>query len=184
VLPPINITAKRPRPRAKPTARAATTADVPPAASAGPQQTPAAPPSGAPNVAAGPAAAPGMASQMAVTGDELNARPVTRPGEIVEAAPGLIATQHSGEGKANQYFPRGYNLDHGTDLAITVDDMPINMRTHAHGQGYADLNFLMRRPSTRWTSAKARISPMLAISARSARSASASSMPRRRTWRR
>jgi outer membrane receptor protein involved in Fe transport len=52
-------------------------------------------------------------------------------------------TQHSGEGKANQYFLRGYNLDHGTDLAVTVDDMPINMRTHAHGQGYSDLNFLM-----------------------------------------
>jgi outer membrane receptor protein involved in Fe transport len=84
-----------------------------------------------------------MASQMTVTGADLNARPVTRPGEIVEAAPGLIVTQHSGEGKANQYFLRGYNLDHGTDLAITVDDMPINMRTHAHGQGYADLNFLM-----------------------------------------
>src|SRR5262249_1534467 len=52
-------------------------------------------------------------------------------------------TQHSGEGKANQYFLRGFNLDHGTDLAITVDGMPVNMRTHAHGQGYADLNFLI-----------------------------------------
>jgi TonB-dependent Receptor Plug Domain len=83
---------------------------------------------------AGPATAPSMASQMTVTGADLNARPVTRPGEIVEAAPGLIVTQHSGEGKANQYFLRGYNLDHGTDLAVTVDDMPINMRTHAHGQ--------------------------------------------------
>ena len=84
-----------------------------------------------------------MASQMTVTGEELNARPVTRPGEILEAVPGLIVTQHSGEGKANQYFLRGYNLDHGTDLAIWVDDVPINMRTHAHGQGYADLNWLM-----------------------------------------
>jgi len=73
----------------------------------------------------------------------LNERPVTRPGEVLEAAPGLIVTQHSGEGKANQYFLRGYNLDHGTDMAITVDDMPVNMRTHAHGQGYADLNWLM-----------------------------------------
>jgi hypothetical protein len=80
---------------------------------------------------------------MTVTGDDLNARPVTRPGEILEAAPGLSVTQHSGEGKANQYFLRGFNLDHGTDIAISVDDMPINMRTHAHGQGYADLNFLM-----------------------------------------
>ena len=84
-----------------------------------------------------------MASQMTVTGEELNARPVTRPGEILEAVPGLIVTQHSGEGKANQYFLRGYNLDHGTDMAIWVDDVPINMRTHAHGQGYSDLNWLM-----------------------------------------
>ncbi len=104
---------------------------------------PSAPVSGAPNVASGPTAPPNFASQMTVTGDDLNARPVTRPGEILEAAPGLIVTQHSGEGKANQYFLRGYNLDHGTDLAITVDDMPINMRTHAHGQGYSDLNWLM-----------------------------------------
>jgi outer membrane receptor for ferrienterochelin and colicin len=84
-----------------------------------------------------------MASQMTLTGDEVNARPVTRPGEILEAVPGLIVTQHSGEGKANQYFLRGYNLDHGTDMAIWVDDVPVNMRTHAHGQGYADLNWLM-----------------------------------------
>jgi outer membrane receptor protein involved in Fe transport len=84
-----------------------------------------------------------MASQMVVTGQELNARPVTRPGEVLEAVPGLIVTQHSGEGKANQYFLRGYNLDHGTDMAIWVDDVPVNMRTHAHGQGYADLNWLM-----------------------------------------
>ncbi len=98
---------------------------------------------GAPNVGQGPVAAPGMASQMTFTGEDLNARPVTRPGEMLEAAPGLIVTQHSGEGKANQYFLRGYNLDHGTDMAIWVDDMPINMRTHAHGQGYSDLNWLM-----------------------------------------
>ena len=69
--------------------------------------------------------------------------PFTRPGEALEAVPGLIVTQHSGEGKANQYFLRGYNLDHGTDLAITVDGVPVNMRTHAHGQGYADLNWLI-----------------------------------------
>ena len=104
---------------------------------------PAEAPSGAPNVATGPVGQPNMASQMTVTGEELNARPVTRPGEMLEAVPGLIVTQHSGEGKANQYFLRGYNLDHGTDLAICVDDVPVNMRTHAHGQGYADLNWLM-----------------------------------------
>ena len=62
---------------------------------------------------------------------------------MLEATPGLIVTQHTGEGKANQYFLRGFNLDHGTDLAITVDGMPVNMRTHGHGQGYADINFLI-----------------------------------------
>jgi outer membrane receptor protein involved in Fe transport len=85
----------------------------------------------------------GMASEITVSGEEINARPFTRPGEALEAVPGLIVTQHSGEGKANQYFLRGYNLDHGTDLAITVDGVPVNMRTHAHGQGYADLNWLI-----------------------------------------
>jgi outer membrane receptor protein involved in Fe transport len=111
-------------------------------ASNGPAQ-PAVIPSGAPNVASGPSGPPSMASQMTITGEEINARPVARPGEILEAVPGLIVTQHSGEGKANQYFLRGYNLDHGTDMAIWVDDVPANMRTHAHGQGYADLNWLM-----------------------------------------
>ena len=57
--------------------------------------------------------------------------------------PGLIVTQHSGEGKANQYFLRGFNLDHGTDIDIMLDDMPVNLRTHGHGQGYADLNFMI-----------------------------------------
>ena len=83
------------------------------------------------------------ASAGIVSGAQVNSRPVTRPGEVLEAVPGLIVTQHSGEGKANQYFLRGFNLDHGTDIAITVDGMPVNMRTHAHGQGYADLNFLI-----------------------------------------
>ncbi len=101
------------------------------------------PASGAANVAAGIVAPPAMASQLTFTGEEINSRPVTRPGEVLEADPGLIVTQHSGEGKANQYFLRGYNLDHGTDMAIWVDDVPINLRTHAHGQGYSDLNWLM-----------------------------------------
>lgn len=95
------------------------------------------------SVVAPPAAPPAAASEMRVSAEELLARPVTRPGEILEAAPGLVVTQHSGEGKANQYFLRGFNLDHGTDLAITLDGMPVNMRSHAHGQGYADLNFLI-----------------------------------------
>ena len=94
-------------------------------------------------VASGPAVAPSMASETTISGEDVRARPVARPGELLEAVPGLIVTQHSGEGKANQYFLRGYNLDHGTDLAIYVDDVPVNMRTHAHGQGYADLNWLI-----------------------------------------
>ncbi|WP_050404314.1 TonB-dependent receptor [Bradyrhizobium embrapense] len=86
---------------------------------------------------------PTAASERQISGEEVNARPVSRVGEVLEAVPGLIVTQHSGEGKANQYFLRGFNLDHGTDLAITVDGMPVNMPTHGHGQGYADINFLI-----------------------------------------
>jgi hypothetical protein len=133
----------RPKPRAKREAHQRTIAALraPPASA---HVAPAAAaPSGAPNVAAGPSAPQSMASEVRVTGEEINARPAMRPGEVLEAVPGLIVTQHSGEGKANQYFLRGYNLDHGTDLALYVDDVPVNMRTHAHGQGYADLNWLM-----------------------------------------
>lgn len=70
-------------------------------------------------------------------------RPLSRVGELVENVPGVIATQHSGTGKANQYFLRGFNLDHGTDFAGYVDGAPVNMRSHGHGQGYLDLNFLI-----------------------------------------
>jgi hypothetical protein len=83
------------------------------------------------------------ASAGIISGAQLNSRPITRPGEVLEEVPGLIVTQHSGEGKANQFFLRGFNLDHGTDIAITVDGMPVNMRTNAHAQGYADINFLI-----------------------------------------
>src|SRR5690348_15132953 len=83
------------------------------------------------------------ASQGYVTPQLIEARPMLRPGEVLEYVPGVIITQHSGEGKANQYFLRGFNLDHGTDFATTVDHMPVNMPTHAHGQGYSDLNFLI-----------------------------------------
>jgi outer membrane receptor protein involved in Fe transport len=83
------------------------------------------------------------ASAGAVTYKRVESRPLSRPGEVMELVPGLIISQHSGEGKANQYYLRGYNLDHGTDFAITLDGMPVNMRTHAHGQGYADINFLI-----------------------------------------
>ena len=86
---------------------------------------------------------PAAASAVTISGTDVNARPFARPGEALEAVPGLIVTQHSGEGKANQYFLRGFNLDHGTDLAISVDGMPVNMPTHGHGQGYADINFMI-----------------------------------------
>jgi outer membrane cobalamin receptor len=77
------------------------------------------------------------------TQQQLQNRIAYSPGELLEAAPGLVVTQHSGEGKANQYFLRGFNLDHGTDLRTTLDDMPVNQRSHAHGQGWTDLNFLI-----------------------------------------
>jgi hypothetical protein len=67
-------------------------------------------------------------------------RPLLRPGEVAEVIPGLVVTQHSGSGKANQYFMRGFNLDHGTDFSVSLDGVPLNLRTHAHGQGYLDLN--------------------------------------------
>ena len=82
------------------------------------------------------------ASQGTASGEELRARPLLRRGEVLEAIPGMIITQHAGGGKANQYFLRGYNLDHGTDFATSLEGMPLNMRTHAHGQGYTDLNLL------------------------------------------
>jgi hypothetical protein len=82
-------------------------------------------------------------SQGIVGMDELSARPFLRRGELLEVIPGVVITQHSGDGKANQYFLRGFNLDHGTDFSIGVDGMPVNLRSHAHGQGYADLNFII-----------------------------------------
>lgn len=83
------------------------------------------------------------ASEGAVERESYQSRPKLRPGDIVEAVPGVVATQHSGDGKANQYFLRGFNLDHGTDFAMWVGGMPVNMPTHGHGQGWADLNFLI-----------------------------------------
>ena len=74
---------------------------------------------------------------------EIKIRPLLRSGDILEFVPGMVVTQHSGTGKANQYFLRGFNLDHGTDFATYIDGMPVNMRTHGHGQGYTDLNFII-----------------------------------------
>ena len=83
------------------------------------------------------------ASQGYITPKLIETKPLLRPGEVLEYIPGVIVTQHSGDGKANQFFLRGFNLDHGTDFHTTVAGMPVNMPTHGHGQGYSDLNFMI-----------------------------------------
>ncbi len=83
------------------------------------------------------------ASSGVVTASEIEDRPVARPGDVAERVPGVVVSQHSGEGKANQYYVRGFNIDHGTDLALSVAGMPVNLPTNGHGQGYADLNFVI-----------------------------------------
>lgn len=85
----------------------------------------------------------GAASQGTVGMAELESRTLSRPGEVLEMVPGVIITQHSGAGKANQFFLRGFNLDHGTDFATSVNGVPVNLPTHGHGQGYTDLNFMI-----------------------------------------
>jgi len=80
------------------------------------------------------------ATQGTVGASEIQDRPILRSGEVLETVPGLIITQHAGGGKANQYFLRGFNLDHGTDLATFLDGMPLNLPSHAHGEGYSDMN--------------------------------------------
>ena len=79
-------------------------------------------------------------TQGTVGAKEIQDRPILRSGEVLETIPGLIITQHAGGGKANQYFLRGFNLDHGTDIAISLDGMPLNLPSHAHGEGYSDMN--------------------------------------------
>jgi outer membrane receptor protein involved in Fe transport len=83
------------------------------------------------------------ASQGKITKEELRLRPAYRVGELLESVPGLVVTVHSGEGKSNQFLARGFNLDHGTDIANFIDDIPINRPTDTHGEGYSDLNFLI-----------------------------------------
>src|SRR5581483_552215 len=80
------------------------------------------------------------ASQGTTGAAQLADRPLLRSGELLETVPGVIVTQHAGGGKANQYFVRGFNLDHGTDFAVFLDSMPLNLPSHAHGEGYADMN--------------------------------------------
>lgn len=83
------------------------------------------------------------ANQGTISANQLASRPMLRSGEILESVPGVIITQHAGGGKANQYFLRGFNLDHGTDFATSLDGMPLNLPTHAHGQGYTDMNLVI-----------------------------------------
>ena len=83
------------------------------------------------------------ASEGSVGGADLLIRPLLRVAELLEAVPGMVAVQHSGSGKANQYFLRGFNLDHGTDFTTYIDGVPWNLRSHGHGQGYLDVNGLL-----------------------------------------
>jgi len=133
-LPTITVSAPPPPKRNPP---------LPPSQPAAAPAPPSSYDTGAPNVAGGPTVAPSMASEMTISGADLNSRPFTRPGEVLEAVPGLAVVMHADAGKANQYYLRGWNLDHGTDLATFWDDIPINLPTHAHGQGYTDLNWLI-----------------------------------------
>ena len=80
------------------------------------------------------------ASQGTTGQEQLSDRPILRSGEVLETVPGVMITQHAGGGKANQYFLRGFNLDHGTDFAVFLDNMPLNLPSHAHGEGYSDMN--------------------------------------------
>src|SRR5882762_4875617 len=82
-------------------------------------------------------------SELLIPGKDFELLPHGRPADVLRLVPGLIMSQHQGGGKAEQYMLRGFDADHGTDVALFVDGMPVNLRTHAHGQGYADLHFLI-----------------------------------------
>ena len=119
------------------------------------------------------------ASAGMIAGARLNSRPITRPGEVLEAVPGLIVTQHSGEGKANQFFLRGFNLDHGTDIAIYLDGMPVNMRTHGPRPGLCRHQFPDPRTRRRVRVPKGPYFAARATSPRPARCGSTTSTPSR-----
>ena len=104
------------------------------------------------------------ASQGQIRSELLKSRPALRPGKLLEFVPGMIVAQHSGDGKANQYFLRGFNLDHGTDFAPMVNGMPANMPTHAMGRPYTDLNFVIPEPVDRIDYRKGLTSRAMAMS--------------------
>src|SRR4029450_2575933 len=82
-------------------------------------------------------------SEMLIPGRDFELRPQGRPADVLRYVPGLILGQHQGGGKSEQYILRGFDADHGTDVALFVDGLPINLRSHAHGQGYADQHFVI-----------------------------------------
>jgi hypothetical protein len=109
------------------------------------------------------------ATQGTVGQKELEDRPILRSGEVLETVPGVIITQHAGGGKANQYFLRGFNLDHGTDFAVFLDGMPLNLPSHAHGEGYSDMNVVIQELVQRVNYEKGPITPTSAITAQPVR---------------
>ncbi|RTY85973.1 TonB-dependent receptor [Flavobacterium sp. RSP15] len=86
---------------------------------------------------------PKLSAMNVISKIDLETTPVNSSQEILRKVPGLFIGQHAGGGKAEQIFLRGFDIDHGTDIAISVDGMPVNMVSHAHGQGYADLHFVI-----------------------------------------
>ena len=109
------------------------------------------------------------ASQGAITARQLDVRPLMRVGEVLETVPGMIASSHAGGGKANQYFLRGFNLDHGTDFAQTIGGLPVDVVSHAHGQGYSDINFMIPELVAGVQYPRARPTPIRETSRRPAR---------------
>src|SRR4030095_14153214 len=82
-------------------------------------------------------------SEMLIPGRDFELRPQGRPADLLRYVPGLILGQHQGGGKSEQYIVRGFDADHGSAGALFVDDLPVNLRSHAHGQGYADQHFVI-----------------------------------------
>ncbi len=87
--------------------------------------------------------APEIANLRTLSQVDIQLRPVRSAQDVLRIVPGLITAQHAGGGKAEQIFLRGFDIDHGTDVAIEVDGLPVNMVSHAHGQGYADIHFVI-----------------------------------------
>jgi outer membrane receptor protein involved in Fe transport len=107
------------------------------------QEPPPVPPAVLPTVTVTAPPLTSSSSELLIPGRDFELRPQGRPADVLRLVPGLVIGQHQGGGKAEQYFLRGFDADHGTDIALFVDGLPVNLRSHAHGQGYADLHFLI-----------------------------------------